>query len=157
MFVYVREIRRLANRTTFALLLRFTQLSLCKRFISIRSKWPLKWKISELWGKARSESLTYGFFVRWTADMTTNIRSNFKIVLVSNRTHWNSRRYGPGNYWFPGLHYQEPNLIVIAVQSGCSWLQQLRSTETAVFLRESRNWFLPPKRHTTPVRSFSKK
>ena len=41
--VHVREIRRLSSRATSALLLRFTQLSLCKRFISIRSKSPLKW------------------------------------------------------------------------------------------------------------------
>ena len=40
--VYVREIRRLSSRATSAHLLQFTQLSLCKLFISIRSKSPLK-------------------------------------------------------------------------------------------------------------------
>ena len=39
------------------------------------------------------------------------------MVLVLYRTRWNRLRYGPGQDWFSGLHYREPDLILITVQS----------------------------------------
>ena len=72
-------------------------------------------------------------------------RTPLNSFWFSCRIHWNRRRYRPGHDSLLGLHYQEPNLIVIAVQSQtCDW-RCLTSRKQLLFVW-IRNLFLPPKR-----------